>query len=256
MTIDSLPVGPTSATVEVAGARPQLDYYLVGVSDSDTTVEGLLVEEFTRDRDFVTTGLDSAGWTPQAGWWSSASLSRDIRTSPELLARVVPTSRRQAETVHRALGGGQLPDETLLRTHFLDHQPIASAPPLRLGPAQPPASFHERRVYRVLFAKDLRPEQVAALRTAWRTPAAGTSASPGTSASAGTSASVASGRLDGHGDQFSWDLRRVGHTLAWGLDVTALLATDATAALGSTLSALTDVLRQHGLIPVTTERFS
>ncbi|MEU8162124.1 hypothetical protein ACIP95_07840 [Micromonospora parva] len=249
MTIDSLPAGPASAAVEVTGAGPQLDYYLVGACDSTTTVEGILVEEFTRDRDLVTTGLASAGWTPQAGWWSSASLSRDIRTNPEMLARVVPTSRRQAEDAHRALGGGQLPDETLLRTHFLDHQPIASAPPLRLGPAQPPAGFHERRVYRVLFAKDLRPDQVAALRTAWRTPAGGTSAS-------GTNASVASGRLDGHGDQFSWDLRRVGHTLAWGLDVTALLATDATAALGSTLSALTDVLRQHGLIPVTTERFS
>ncbi|GLZ57309.1 hypothetical protein [Micromonospora sp. NBRC 107095] len=250
MTIDSLPAGRASAALEVTGARPQLDYYLVGVSDSTSTVEGIVVEEFTRDRDLVTTGLDSAAWTPQAGWWSSGALSRDIRTNPQMLARVVPTSRRQAEDVHRALGGGQLPDEALLRTHFLDHQPIASAPPLRLGPAQPPAGFHERRVYRVLFAKDLRPEQVAALRTAWRTPAAGTSASPG------TSASVASGHLDGHGDQFSWDLRRVGHTLAWGLDVTALLATGATAALGSTVSALTNVLRQHGLIPVTTERFS
>ncbi|WP_158630914.1 hypothetical protein [Micromonospora inaquosa] len=249
MTIDSLPAEPASATVEVTDARPHLDYYLVGGRVPGTTVEGIVVEEFTRDRDFTTTGLDSAGWTPQAGWWSSASLSRDMRTDPEVLARVVPTTRQEAEDVYRALGGGQLPDETLLRTHFLNHQPIASAPPLRLGPAQPPAGFHERRVYRVLFAKDLRAEQVAALRTAWRTPEAGTSA-------AGAGASAASGRLDEHGDQFTWDLRRVGHTLAWGLDVTALLATDATVSLGSTVSELTNVLRQHGLIPVTTERFS
>ena len=207
-------------------------------------MEGIVVEEFTRHRDFTTTGLDSAGWTPQAGWWSSASLSRGMRTDPEVLARVVPPPAGSAEDVYRALGGGQLPDETVLRTHFLDHQPIATAPPLRLGPAQPPAGFHERRVYRVLFAKDLRAEQVASLRTAWRTPAGG------------TGASAASGRLDEDGDQFTWDLRRVGHSLAWCLDVTALLRTDATVALGSTLSELTNVLRQHGLIPVTTERFS
>ncbi len=244
MTIDSLPAEPAPATVEMTDALPHLDYYLVGARDSDTTVEGIVVEEFTRDADFTTTGLDSAGWTPQSGWWSSAALSRDIRTDPEVLARVVPTTRREAEDVYRALGGGRLPDETLLRTHFLDHQPIATAPPLRLGPAQPPAGFHERRVYRVLFAKDLRTEQVASLRTAWRTPAGA------------AGASAASGRLDMHGDQFTWDLRRVGHTLAWGLDVTALLATDATVSLGSTLSELTNVLRQHGLIPVTTERFS
>ena len=49
---------------------------------------------------------------------------------------------------------------------------------------------------------------------------------------------------------------RRSHSLAWCLDVTALLATDATATLGSTLSELTNVLRQHGLIPVTTERFA
>ncbi|RAO21242.1 hypothetical protein ONO23_01838 [Micromonospora noduli] len=229
-------------------AGPSLDYYLVlprlDNHGPATTVEGIVVEEFTRHHDFTTTGLDSAGWTPEAGWWSSAALSRGMRTDPEVLARVLPTSRREAEDVHRALGGGQLPDEPLLRTHFLDHQPIATAPPLRLGPAQPPVGFHERRVYRVLFAKDLRAEQVASLRTAWRSPAGG------------TVASAASGRLVEHGDQFTWDLRRVGHSLAWCLDVTALLRTDGTAALGSTLSELTNVLRQHGLIPVTTERFA
>ncbi|MBG6068045.1 hypothetical protein [Micromonospora ureilytica] len=240
MTADPMRAAP----VFLPDPGPPLDYYLVGHSDPVTTVEGIVVEEFTRHRDFTTTGLDSAGWTPDAGWWSSAALSRAMRTDPEVLARVLPTSRREAEDVYRALGGGQLPNEPLLRTHFLDRQPIATAPPLRLGPAQPPAGFHERRVYRVLFAKDLGAGQVASLRTAWRTPAGG------------TGASAATGRLDQHGDQITWDLRRVGHSLAWCLDVTALLRTDATVVLGSTLSELTNVLRQHGLIPVTTERFS
>ncbi|WP_124819953.1 hypothetical protein [Micromonospora ureilytica] len=240
MTADPMRVAP----VLLPDAGPPLDYYLVGHSDPATTVEGIVVEEFTRHRDFTTTGLDSAGWTPDAGWWSSATLSRVMRTDPEVLARVLPTSRREAEDVYRALGGGQLPNEPLLRTHFLDHQAIATAPPLRLGPAQPPAGFHERRVYRVLFTKDLGAGQVASLRTAWRTPAGG------------TGAAAATGRLDMHGDQITWDLRRVGHSLAWCLDVTALLRTDATVVLGSTLSELTNVLRQHGLIPVTTERFS
>ncbi|RZT82533.1 hypothetical protein EV382_5842 [Micromonospora violae] len=240
MTTDPLPAVPVLAP----DAGPRLDYYLVGAPDPAATVEGLLVEEFTRHPDFTTTGLDSAGWTPQDGWWSSAALSRGVRTDPDVLARVFPTSRREAEDVYRALGGGHLPDEPVLRTHFVDHQPIATAPPLRLGPAQPPAGFHERRVYRVLFAKDLRAEQVASLRTAWRTPAGG------------TSTAAASGRLDEGADQITWDLRRVGHHLAWCLDVTVLLSGAATEVVGSTLVDLTTVLRQYGLIPVTTERFS
>ncbi|MET8359956.1 hypothetical protein [Micromonospora sp. NPDC005171] len=242
MTTDPMRAVPVLAP----DARAPLDYYLVlpRLADPATTVEGIVVEEFTRHHDFTTTGLDSAGWTPEAGWWSSAALSRGMRIDPEVLARVVPSSRPEAEEVYRVLGGGQLPDESVLRTHFLDHQPIASAPPLRLGPAQPPAGFHERRVYRVLFAKDLRAEQVTSLRTAWSTPAGG------------TSASAASRRLDKQGDQFTWDLRRVGHTLAWALDVTVLLSTEAAQAVGPTLTGLTNVLREHGLIPVTTERFS
>ncbi|WP_410820195.1 hypothetical protein [Micromonospora sp. 050-3] len=234
--------------VLVPDAGPRLDYYLVlphlGDRDSATTVERIVIEEFARHHDFTTTGLDSAGWTPGVGWCSSAALSRGMRTDPEMLVRVVSTSRREAENVYRALGGGQLPDESVLRTHFFDHQPIASAPPLRLGPAQPPAGFHERRVYRVLFAGDLRAEQVASLRTAWRKPAGG------------TSTAAASGRLEMGGDQITWDLRRVGGSLAWGLDLTALLSTEAADAVGSTLTDLTNVLREHGLIPVTTERFS
>ncbi|MFE9191537.1 hypothetical protein ACFYL6_18190 [Micromonospora sp. NPDC007208] len=248
MTTDPFRAASVSATVEVTGPRPSLDYYLVlaqhGDRDPTADPDGIVVEEFTRHHDHSTTGLDSAGWTPASGWWSSAALSRGIRTDPDALARVVPTWRREAESVYRTLGGGHLPDETTLRTYFRDHQPIASAPPLRLGPAQPPAGFHERRVYRVLFAKDLRVDQVTSLRAAWQTPAEG------------SGASVASGHLDRDGDRFTWDLRRVGHTLAWCLDVTVLLRTATARAVGPTLSDLTNVLRRHGLIPVTTERFS
>ncbi|MCO1595256.1 hypothetical protein M8C17_08770 [Micromonospora sp. RHAY321] len=225
--------------------RPSLDYYLVTGHRPTADVEGIVVEEFTRHRDFSTAGLDSAGWTAGgAGWWSSASLSRSMRTDPEVLTRVVPTSRSEAETVYRRLGGGQLPLEEVLRTYFCDHQPFATVPPLRLGPTQPPSGFRERRVYRVLFAKDLREEEVASLRALWGTPDGGT---PGP---------VASGSLDKGGDRYSWDLRRVGRGLAWGLDVTVLLRADASPTLRSTLQDLTNVLRQHGLIPVTTERFS
>jgi hypothetical protein len=240
MTTDPLRAVP----VLVPDAGPPLDYYLVLPRDPVTTVEAIVVEEFTRHRDFTATGLDSAGWTPDAGWWSSAALSRGMRTDPEVLARVLPTSRREAEDAYRALGAGQLPDESVLRTYFLDHQPIAAAPPLRLGPAQPPAGFHERRVYRVLFARNLGAEQVANLRALWRTPVGG------------TNAAAASGHLDENGDHITWDLRRVGGTFAWCLDVTVLMRTDSAEAVGSALSDLTAVLRQHGLIPVTTERFA
>ncbi|MFG1872801.1 hypothetical protein [Micromonospora arborensis] len=248
MAANPLPVAPGAAGVEAMARPSSLDYYLLLPRQDErgptTTVEGIVVEEFTRQHDYSTTGLDSAGWTPDSGWWSSASLSRALRRDPETLARVVPTSRRKAEGVYRTLAGGQLPDDTVLRTYFLDHQPIATAPPLRLGPAQPPSGFHERRVYRILFAKDLRAEQVTSLRAAWRTPVGS------------TSASAASGHLEKDGDHLTWDLRRVGHTLAWCLDVTVLLSTATADAVGSTLSDLTGVMRQHGLIPVTTERFS
>ncbi|MBM0278036.1 hypothetical protein [Micromonospora tarensis] len=166
---------------------------------------------------------------------------------PELRARVVPTSRGEAEDVYRRLGGGRLPVEAVLRASFHDHHSIATAVPLRLGPAAAPDGFRERRVYRVLLAKDLREDQVASLRTAWRT------TDP---ADPGPSGSVAGGHLSRDGDHFTWDLRRVGRGLAWCLDLTALLRTETSAQVGPILYELTDAVRRHGLIPVTTERFS
>lgn len=252
MATGPLRADPGVTVVEVVEPRPPLDYYLLlsqrGDRDPAPAVEGIVVEEFTRHRDLSTAGLDSAGWTPTgADWWSSASFSRGMRTDQELLARVVPSSRGEAENAYRQLGGGQLPEEPVLRTYFRDHQPFATAPPLRLGPAQPPTGFHERRVYRVLFAKDLRDDQVASLRTLWQPTDNGTPRSPG---------SVAAGRREQGGDQFTWEVRRLGRGLAWCLDLVVLLRTDTSAALDATLYGLTDVLRQHGLIPVTTERFS
>ena len=61
-----------------------------------------------------------------------------------------------------------------MRTYFVTIRPFATAPPLRLGPAQPPEGFQERRVYRVLFAKDLARIRWRALRAVWRTADDGT----------------------------------------------------------------------------------
>ncbi|MEU0547557.1 hypothetical protein [Micromonospora sp. NPDC005979] len=221
-----------------------LDYHLVLPAPGDPIGAGILVEEFTRQEDFCATGLQSASWTPGGGWWSSAALSLGLRADPAVLARVVPTGPAEAADAYRRLGGGELPSEVVLRTYFRDHQPIAVAAPLRLGPSRPPDGFSEQRVYRVLFAKDLRAEQVAALRRRWRT------------TGGGTAGSVADGRHDSGGARFSWHLRRVGHTLAWGLDVTALVRIGGADAVPAILADLTNLLRQHGLVTVTTERFA
>ncbi|WP_433536931.1 hypothetical protein ACQPZK_03605 [Micromonospora sp. CA-249363] len=221
-----------------------LDYHLVLPAPGGHDGEGILVEEFTRRDDFCATGLHSASWTPGGGWCSSASLSRGLRVDPAVLARVVPTGHAEAAHAYRRLGGGELPSEVVLRTYFRDHQPIPTAAPLRLGPSRPPEGFHERRVYRVLFAKDLRADQVAALRSRWRT------------TGGGAAGSVADGRRESGGARFTWDLRRVGHTLAWCLDVTVLMRSGGAEAVSATLTDLTNLLRQHGLVTVTTERFA
>ena len=191
-------------------------------------MEGIVVEEFTRQHDYLHHGSGQRGLDAGCRLVEFRLAQPRHPHRPGDAGEGGPTSRHEAEGVYRALGGGQLPTTPVLRTHFLDHQPIANAAPLRLGPAQPPAGFHERRLYRVLFAKDLRADQVASLRAAWRTPVDG------------TNASAASGHLDKDGDQLTWELRRVGHTLAWCLDVTVLLSTAAADAVGSTLSDLTD----------------
>jgi hypothetical protein len=182
----------------------------------DGATEGIVVEEFVRAADHTTVGLDTAGWTPaDASWWSSAAFSRAMRGDPHLRARVVAGDREAAEAAYRRLGGGALPDEATLRGYFRDRLPLATAPPLRLR------QEHGTRVYRVLLAGDPRPDRVAA----W----------PAT------------------GDQFTWELRRIGGGIAWAVDVTARLA-GSDEAVGPLLRELTAAARRQGLIPVTTER--
>jgi len=190
----------------------ELDYYLYGAG-------GVLVEEFVFGRDHTTVGLHSALWTG-GGWRSAASFSRLLRTDPAALAELTPTDRAGAAAVLT----GPLPQEAALRSSFLDYEAFASAPPLRLGPAEPPEGFHERRHYRVLFAKELRVDLPA-------------------------------GSRDVGDDHFSWTLRRVGNGIAWGLYLTALLRTGADHAVREMLRELTSAVRKQGLIPVLIERF-
>ena len=204
-----------------------LDYYLIRPGYG--SAEGIVVEEFVRAGDHTTVGLDSAGrLATDAGWWSSASFSRHMRTDPELAARVVPVTRGEAETAALALGGA-LPAEAVLRGHFRERQLFATAPPLRLGPDRPPAGWHEQRVYRVLFANDLPARELAGLIT---------------------------GHMRAGDDDFAWRVRRIGRGLAWGLDLTVRLATGVDGTIGPVLRHLTGEMRRRGLIPVTTERFA
>lgn len=199
-----------------------LDYYLLRAGSD---VDGVLVEEFVRGHDGSTVGLRGALWRRTgSGWVGSASFSRALRGDPELLAAVVPASRRGAEEAFARLGGGSLPDEGALRDGFVDYVRFATAAPLRLGPATAPDGFHERRLYRVLFA--------------------GASLGDGVA-----------GRREVGGDRFTWTLRRVGNGLAWGLDVTVLLATSADDTVTPMLRELSTGVREKGLVPVMTERF-
>jgi hypothetical protein len=183
--------------------------------------DGVLIEEFVRDRDYSAKGLCGAVWTfAEPRWRGASSFSRAVRTDPALLARVVPTDRAGAEAVIADLAA-----EEELRAHFLDYEPFATAPPLRLRPAEAPDGFREHRLYRVLFAKDPRDGEFT-------------------------------GRRMVGGDQFSWTLRRVGGGLGWGLDVMVLLAGGADDAVGPVIDELTGALLGRGLIPVTTERFA
>jgi hypothetical protein len=194
-----------------------LDYYLL------THPDAVLVEEFTRAADGCATGLRSAVWS-HSGWRAAASFSRLLRTDKAQLSRLTPVSRHTAAETFRAFGGGALPSEQDLRAEFADFEPFATAPPLRLGPDD------TTRLYRVLFAFAEEPLNPPATLT--------------------------SGHRQVNDDLFSWKLRRVGNGLGWALDVTARLATAADDTVAPLLRELTTAVRNHGLIPITTERFS
>ncbi|GIH10214.1 hypothetical protein Rhe02_82810 [Rhizocola hellebori] len=212
-----------------------LDYYLIlSAPPGSGRPEGILVEQFARHNDATTAGLHNAGWTAQQGWWSSASFSRAVRTDPGLAARIVPAQRDDAEVVYRRHGGGPLPAETVLRQHFHDYLEFPATPPLVLGAA----GVDQRRLYRVLFAKDLTAAGLANLRARWR---CNTPPDERVLARSGQ-------------DLFNWDLRRIGPGLAYCLDVT-VSGGDTAATVGPVLDELTAAVRQQGLIPVTTERF-
>jgi hypothetical protein len=196
-----------------------LDYYLI-------QPDALLVEEFVLAEDGSATRLDSAWWSPaDRQWRSSAACSRELRVDAGLRSRASALHRAQAQAHYRRYGGGDLPDEQALRTYFQDGLPLAVAPMLRLTD-QPDGTG----LYRILFANEPRGDALASLR-ALRSTGAGA-------------------------DDFTWELRRigagrVGAGIAWCVDVTARVA-----GVAPLLGRLSSTMREHGLIPVTIDRFA
>lgn len=238
----------------VGRGEPQgpLDYYVVLAEAGGPAgrVDGIVVEEFVFAADWTAAGLDGAGWSPgHGGWWSSAEFIRGMRTDPRLRARIRAVGRGEAEDVYRRLGGGELPDEAALRSRFHDRLPLDASAPLVFGPPEVPDGFHERRVYRVLFAGELDAARLGGLRAVWPMTLAEDFADPRARV-AGT-AHRRTAR-----DRFTWELRRIGPGTAWGLDLTACLGGPSDQAVGPLLRELTTVLRHAGLIPVTVERFA
>ncbi|GAB3084844.1 hypothetical protein [Micromonospora schwarzwaldensis] len=225
----------TAAPATSSAVTSTLDYYLLCPAGAPDPPLGLLVEEFVLADDLSATRLRTAGWTPaDGGWWSSAAFARAVRADPDVRARLRAVTRVGAEEAYLRSGGGALPGEDMLRGHFRDDVPLATAAPLRLGGGPP--------VWRVLFAGGLDTGRLAGLRTALRLDA-GTG--PGV---------VGTGRLRVGDTTFHWDLRRVGGGVAWCLDVTAEPAHRG--ALRPLLRRLTDVVRRHGLVPATIECFA
>lgn len=239
-----------------------LDYYVISAragagepSPSSTPslpgspprLAGIVVEEFVLTDDGTATGLNNAVWTPEEGaWWSSAAFSRAMRTDPRVRNLIVAVSRPDAEAAFHQLGSGELPSEAALRSRFHDRLTFDGSPPLRLSPPEVPEGFHDKRVYRILFANDLGEAGLARLLEAWRMRSAGPSGGR----------VVGTARLRVEGDLFTWDLRRLGAGAAWCVDLTACLASPAGDAIVPLLRELITTARFAGLIPVTVERFS
>lgn len=233
-------------------AEPALDYYLVHPQQPDdrrdAPPEGIVVEEFRFGADHSVLRVDSAAWTPGGpGWWTSPGLSRSLRTDPELRGRVVGVPRHRAEVVYRQLDGGPLPDEATLRGHLRVGNTHPATAPLLLSPARVTPGFHSTRMYRVLFANELGPGDLAHLAALWPMSRTDPTRADGV---------VGTARRRVGADAYRWDLRRLGVLGAYCLDLTVDLATPQDDSIGPVLRELTTALRLRGLIPVTVERFS
>jgi hypothetical protein len=231
-----------------------LDYYLIFTEAGDwergVQPGGIVIEEFVLRDDYTAAGLDSTGWTPASGtWWSSSAFSRDIRVDPTLRNRVLPVSRRDVEIGYDGLGGGQLPNDAILRTYFHDRQPLPASATLPLRPEQAPPGFGEKRVYRILFAKELDERGLANVWSVWQLEPVDDPADP-------QARVVGRARLTVADHTFMWDLRRVGPGVAWSVDVTAYLGDGSASAVGALLQNLKLLMREQGLIPITIERFA
>ncbi|WP_084517033.1 hypothetical protein [Microtetraspora niveoalba] len=235
-------------------ARADLDYYLIYPEawdgDPSARPDGIRVEEFLLADDHTAVGLAGAVWTAaDREWWSSAEFGRAMRADPGLRARVVPVAREDADAAHRGLGAGELPGETTLRTRFRDTASLPGSPPLLLTPPEIPEGFHEKRLYRILFAGEPRPERLAPLARVWGIELTADAADP-------RARVLGTARSQVAGDVFTWELRRIGPGAASCVDLTACLGDPPSGALGPLLRELRTAMRRERLIPVTIERFS
>jgi hypothetical protein len=241
-----------SAVISDSQPTHALDYYLIfGESDDLRRMRpsGIFIEEFALHDDYTAAGLDSAGWTRERdAWWSSAAFSRGIRIDPLLRGRVVPTDRVAAEAAYRLLARAELPGETTLRTFFLDRELLPSSAPLRLHAERVPPGFAAKRVYRILFTKNLDQRGLARLQSLWQLEAVDDATDPQARVLGRAQRVVAD-------HAFTWELRRIGLGVAWSVDVTACLGISSVSAIGALLRDLTLAMRQQGLIAVTIERF-
>ncbi|MEV4624938.1 hypothetical protein AB0J90_01425 [Micromonospora sp. NPDC049523] len=244
---------PRETDVSASSSHPSLDYYLMLAQRHHETVAaepvGILVEEFTLASDHTALALGSARWTPPDGWVGAAPLSQRVRTDAVLRGRTVTADRDEVAQVYRRLGGGDLPDEPTLRSHFGAAVSLATAPPLRLGSGEVAEGFHDTRFYRILFASDLSEDGLARLRAGWRMRVPAEADEPRARVFGTAQLRVAD-------DLFVWDLRRIGPGVAWCLDLTANFGDGRTDRIEPVLRGLMAVMRQQGLIPVTIERFS